>query len=76
MKTFKNVAWMVICAAVMIVLAEFHIIASTVYDSYGAAHAGIVWFLGAIFAIKGVHHGAEFFGNFEDSDIVEYQTKD
>lgn len=73
MRTFKNASWMVICVATMIILREFHVLASAHLDSYGLYFQGIIWFLAIMMGLKGIHHGAEFFGNFDDLefDIIE-----
>lgn len=73
MKTFKNASWMVICALTIVILAEFHALAMEHLDIYGYYFRALVFFLGAIMAVKGVLHGAEFFGDFEDFEFDEYE---
>lgn len=76
MKTIKNATWMTICALTLVILAEFHKLASAHLDSYGYYFQALVWFIGAMMAIKGIHHGAEFFGDFDDFEFDEYAEHD
>lgn len=73
---YKHAAWMVICTVTMIVLLQFDMLATKELDSYGLIYRAVVWCLMVIMVVKGVLHGGQFFGNFDDLEFDIVEVKD